>query len=388
MWIPLSYALRGLWQRKMTTLLAVVGLGTVVAIIAGVLALQQGFERLYSDHGREDLFVFLRPGANSEGESNFRRDKAQILMKSVTEIAKDADGKPMASMECFLAVRRFKVDGGETNVPIRGVQEMSFAIRGSGVEVREGKRFTPGSDEVIVGRGLLGRIRGCQLGETIWINTTPFRVVGVLDSDGPFSSEIWGDFDRMSDALKRENPNRVIATLASGVDAKAFAKELENHPEVPAKVQSEREYLSGQTRALSGTLKFLAVLLGAIMGVAAIFTATNTMLSALAARTREVGTLLSIGFRPTAVFVSFLIESLILGLLGGLVGCLMVLPIHGIQTGTMNFDTFTEVAFAFRITPEVLTTSVVFALVLGLLGGAWPAWRACRLLPTEALRRH
>ncbi len=172
------------------------------------------------------------------------------------------------------------------------------------------------------------------------------------------------------------------------MDATAFAKELENHPEVPAKVQSEREYLSGQTRALSGTLKFLAVLLGAIMGVAAIFTATNTMLSALAARTREVGTLLSIGFRPTAVFVSFLIESLILGLLGGLVGCLMVLPIHGIQTGTMNFDTFTEVAFAFRITPEVLTTSVVFALVLGLLGGAWPAWRACRLLPTEALRRH
>ncbi|MFT4647714.1 MAG: putative ABC transport system permease protein [Glaciecola sp.] len=388
MWIPLSYALRGLWQRKLTTLLAVVGLGTVVAIIAGVLALQQGFERLYADSGRADLFVFLRPGANSEGESNFPRDKAQILMKSVAEIAKDESGKPMASMECFLAVRRFKVDGGETNVPIRGVQEMSFVVRGSDVEVREGKKFTPGSDEVIVGRGLLGRIRGCELGETVWINTTPFRVVGVLDSDGPFSSEIWGDFDRMSDALKRENPNRIIGTLAEGVDPNQFAKAMENHPEVPAKVQSEREYLTSQTRALSATLKFLAVLLGAIMGVAAVFTATNTMLSALAARTREVGTLLSIGFRPSAVFVSFLIESLILGLLGGLVGCLMVLPIHGIQTGTMNFDTFTEVAFAFRITPEVLTTSVSFALLLGLLGGAWPAWRACRLLPTEALRRH
>jgi putative ABC transport system permease protein len=388
MWIPLSYALRGLWQRKLTTLLAVVGLGTVVAIIAGVLALQQGFERLYSDHGRADLFVFLRPGANSEGESNFPRDKAQILMKSVAEIAKDKAGKPMASMECFLAVRRYKLDGGETNVPIRGVQEMSFVVRGSDVEVRDGVKFTPGSDEVIVGRGLLGRIRGCELGETVWINTTPFRVVGILDSDGPFSSEIWGDFDRMSDALKRENPNRIIGTLAEGVDAIQFAKAMENHPEVPAKVQSEREYLTSQTRALSATLKFLAVLLGAIMGVAAIFTATNTMLSALAARTREVGTLLSIGFRPSAVFVSFLIESLILGLLGGLVGCLMVLPIHGIQTGTMNFDTFTEVAFAFRITPQVLTTSVSFALLLGLLGGAWPAWRACRLLPTEALRRH
>jgi putative ABC transport system permease protein len=359
----------------------------VVAIIAGVLALQQGFERLYSDHGREDLFVFLRPGANSEGESNFPRDKAQILIKSVPEIAKDENGKPLASMECFLAVRRFKLDGGETNVPIRGVQEASFAVRGDDVRVTEGVRFTPGSDEVLVGRGLLGRIRGAQLGETIRINTTPFRVVGVLDSEGPFSSEIWGDFDRMSDALKRENPNRVLAKLQDGVDPAAFAKALESHPEVPAKVLSERDYFTGQTQALSGTLKFLAVLLGAIMGVAAIFTATNTMLSALAARTREVGTLLSIGFRPIAVFNSFLIESLILGLLGGLVGCLMVLPIHGIQTGTMNFDTFTEVAFGFRITPEVLIASVSFALLLGLLGGAWPAWRACRLLPTEALRR-
>ena len=124
------------------------------------------------------------------------------------------------------------------------------------------------------------------------------------------------------------------------------------------------------------------------MGLAAIFTATNTMLSALASRTREVGTLLSIGFRPSAVFISFMIEAVLLGLLGGLVGCLLVLPIHGIETGATNFDTFTEVAFAFRITPKVLTTAVVFSLILGVIGGAWPAWRASRLLPTEALRRH
>ncbi len=387
MWIPISYALRGLWQRKMTTLLAVFGLGTVVAIIAGVLALQQGFERLYADHGRPDLFVFLRPGANSEGESNFPPAKAQILMKSLPEIEKNSSGRPLASMECFLAVRRFKVDGGETNVPIRGVQEMTFALRGDDVRVDEGRRFSPGADEVVVGRSLLGRIRNCNMGDTVWINTTPFLVVGVLDSEGSFSSEIWGDFDRMADALNRENPNRVIAKISAGVDPESFAKAVEEHPEVPAKVLSERDYLTSQTGALSAILRFLAVLLGMIMGVAAVFTATNTMLSALAARTREVGTLLSIGFQPKAIFFSFLIESLILGLLGGLVGCLLVLPIHGIRTGTMNFDTFTEVAFAFRITPEVLVTAVVFSLVLGLLGGAWPAWRASRLLPTEALRR-
>ncbi|MCA9002366.1 MAG: ABC transporter permease, partial [Planctomycetes bacterium] len=258
MWIPLSYPLRGLWQRKMTTLLAVVGLGTVVAIIAGVLALQQGFERLYTEHGREDLFVFLRPGANGEGESSIRRSQAQILIKSVPEIAQDENGTPLASMECFLAVRRFKIDGGETNVPIRGVQQRTFDLRGDEVRVTEGQRFTPGSNEVIVGRGLLGRIRGCQLGETIVINTTPFKVVGVLDSEGPFSSEIWGDFDRMSDALKREDPNRVIALLRDEVDANAFIKAIESHPEVPTKVLSERDYFMGQTQALSGTLKFLA----------------------------------------------------------------------------------------------------------------------------------
>ena len=387
MWIPISYALRGLWHRKLSTLLAVFGLGTVVAIIAGVLALQQGFERLYADHGRPDLFVFLRPGANSEGESNFPKDRAQILIKSLAEIETNGAGQPMAAMECFLAIRRFKLDGGETNASIRGVQQMTFELRGDDVWVEDGRRFEPGADEVLVGRSLMGRIRNCNLGDTIVINTTPFKVVGVLDSDGPFSSEIWGDFDRMSDALKRENPNRVIAKIRDGVDGKAFASTLENHPEVPAKVLSEREYLTSQTGALSGTLKGLAVLLGLIMGIAAVFTATNTMLSALAARTREVGTLLSIGYRPMAVFVSFLIESLILGLLGGVLGCLLVLPIHGIQTGTMNFDTFTEVAFAFRITPQVLTTAVVFSLLLGLIGGAWPAWRASRLLPTEALRR-
>lgn len=387
MWIPLSYALRGLWQRKMTTLLAVFGLGTVVAIIAGVLALQQGFETLYAEHGRKDLFVFLRPGANSEGESTFPPDRAKTLIKSLPEIAQDEAGQPLASMECFLAVRRYKVDGGETNVPIRGVQPMTFALRGDDVRIVEGEPFEPGTDQVVVGRSLLGRIRNCNLGATIWINTTPFQVVGVLDSEGPFSSEIWGDFDRMSDALNRENPNRIVAQMVPGTDEQAFAKALEKHPEVPAKVLSERTYLSSQTAALSATLKFLAGLLGTIMGVAAIFTATNTMLSALAARTREVGTLLSIGFRPKAVFLSFLIEALFLGLLGGLVGCLLVLPIHGIRTGTMNFDTFTEVAFGFRITPEVLTTAIVFSLFLGLLGGAWPAWRASRLLPTEALRR-
>lgn len=387
MMVPFSYNLRSLWVRKSATLLTVFGIGATVAVVAGVLALQQGFERLYSENGREDLAVFLRPGATNEGDSQFRREQAEILQKSLPEIALNEQGEPLASQECFLAVRRYKLDGGETNVPIRGVQQQTFEIRAGEVSVAEGRTFTPGSDEVIVGEKLLGRIRGAAVGEVIVLNTTPFQVVGILASDGPFASEIWGDLDRMLEALERPNANRVIAQLREGTDFAALAARIESDKQVPAKLLTEREYLTGQTEILSTILKFLGGFLGVVMGIAAVFTATNTMLSAIASRTREIGILLASGFRPFPIFLSFVFESLVLGLVGGLLGCLMVLPINGIETGTTNFQTFTEVAFAFRVTPYVLTRAVLFALVLGLIGGALPALRASALSPTEALRR-
>lgn len=387
MMVPISYNLRSLWVRRSATLLTVFGIGATVAVVAGVLALQQGFERLYSENGREDLAVFLRPGATNEGDSQFRREGAEILQKSLPEVALNAAGEPLASQECFLAVRRFKLDGGETNVPIRGVQQKTFEIRADDVRVSEGRNFTAGSDEVIVGEKLLGRIRDAAVGEVLVLNTTPFQVVGVLASDGPFASEIWGDLDRMLEALERPNANRVIAELKEGTDFAALATRLENDKQVPAKLLTEREYLTSQTEILSTILRFLGGFLGIVMGIAAVFTATNTMLSAIASRTREIGILLAAGFRPVPIFLSFVFESLVLGLVGGLVGCLLVLPINGIETGTTNFQTFTEVAFAFRVTPYVLTRAVLFALILGLIGGALPALRASQLSPTEALRR-
>ncbi len=172
-----------------------------------------------------------------------------------------------------------------------------------------------------------------------------------------------------------------------GVKGSSLSERLEVDKEIPAKVMTEREYLSSQTLVLSIILVFLSSFLGIVMGIAAVFTATNTMLSALASRTHEIGILLATGFRPFAIFCSFLLESLILGVLGGLAGCILTFPINGIETGTTNFQTFTEVAFAFRVTPTVLVTAIVFSLALGLLGGAIPAWRAARMTPTQALRR-
>ena len=387
MLLPASYNLRNLFVRKSATFLTVLGIAATVAAVAGVLALQQGFERIYAEGGRTDVGVFLRQGAMNEGVSAFSREDALELIKGVPEVAVGGDQQPLAAMECYLAVRRNKTTGGETNVPIRGVQPKVFDIRGEDVRIVEGRNFTPGSDEVIVGRLLVDRIQDCRVGDVIQLNVTPCRVVGVFEAEGPFESEIWGDMDRMLEALDRFGPNRVIAQLRPDADVIALAERLEEHPVTPARVMDERQYLLSQTEMTSGVLIFLSGLLGVIMGVAAIFTATNTMLAAIAARTHEIGILTATGFRPIAIFVSFLFEALLLGLIGGVVGCLLVMPLNGIRTGTTNFQTFTEIAFAFRVTAPVLMTAVVFSLVLGLLGGTLPAWRAARLRPTQALRR-
>lgn len=387
MFLPLSYNVRSLMVRRSSTLLTGLGIGATVAVVAGVLALQQGFAGIYVQGGQEDVAVFLRPGAMNEGLSVFGRQQGSRIAKSTPEIAVGENGQPLASMECYFAVRRHKVTGGETNVPVRGVQPATFDIRGERLRIVEGRNFDPGTDEVIVGRRLVDRIRDCRVGDVIVLNVTPFRVVGVFEAEGPFESEIWGDLDRVLQALERFGPSRVIARVDPGTDFDALAARFEEHKETPADVRSEPDYLAAQTQMISGVLIGLGVILGVVMGVAAVFTATNTMLSAIASRTHEIGILLATGYRPFPIFVSFLFESLLLGLFGGLLGCLLTLPLNGIQTGTTNMQTFTEVVFAFRVTPVVLAVAVAVSLVLGLLGGALPAWRAARLRPTEAIRR-
>lgn len=384
--VPFDYTLRSLFVRRASTLLTVVGVGATVAVLTGVLALQQGFQRLFLDSGRDDLVVLMRPGATSEGESAFPLERAQVLLKGLPEVDEDAAG-PLAAGELYLAVRREKLVGGETNVPIRGVEAASLRLHGEGLRLLEGRPLAFGTDEVMVGRALVGRIRDCRLGQVIVLNTTPFRVVGVFDHDGPYRSEIWGDAQRMGEALERPGYNRILARVRPGTDVAALARRLADDPQVPCKVLTERAYLAGQSIALSVTLLFLGSFLALVMGTAAVFTGTNTMLAAVASRTHEIGVLLSLGFHPIAVFLSFLVEALLLGLLGGVAGCLMALPLHGLETGTTNFQTFTEIAFAFRITPGVLGVACGFALLLGLVGGALPALHAARLRPTEALRR-
>lgn len=405
MLVPLSYSLRSLFVRRSATALTVLGIGATVAIVSGILALQQGFHSMFTSGGRDDLAVFLRPGATNEGDSQFSRERGLKLIKSMPEIEVGPDG-PVAALEAYLAVLLPPVRGGLTNVPLRGVQPMTFAMRKDELRIAQGTNFTPGHDELIVGSRLVDRIENCHIGDVITLNKTPFKVVGVFEHPGQFGGEIWGDLDRLLTAMGRYGPNRVIAQLKSGTELGAIdpteamfsddprepepgsvAARLLKDTEVPAKVFTEKQFLASQTVMLSFMLVGMGLALAIIMGVAAVFTATNTMLSAVAARTHEIGILLAIGYRPFPIFLSFLFESLLLGLLGGIVGCVLTLPFNGVQAGTMNFQTFTEMAFAFQVTPVVLGSAVAFSVGLGLVGGAWPAWRAARLSPTVAMRR-
>ncbi len=385
--IPLQYNIRSLLVRSGNTWLCIFSIAATVAVLAGILSLQQGFETIFASRGREDMVVLLRTGATSEGESAFDRTRAQIALNEIPEIATDTNGKPLASAELYLATLLARKDGGKTNIPLRGVQPATFAIHGDNWSILDGRNFAPGTDEVVVGKALRDRIQNCEIGDTLRINVTPFRVVGVFESTGAYQTEVWGDVDRMRAALDVENYSRIIGVMRPDASVKDLAKRLEGDKRIPAKALSEKEYLSNQTGALTGLFTFLGAFLSVIMGLAAVFTGTNAMLSALAARTHEIGILLATGFRPFAVFLSFLLEAALLGLLGGIIGVVMVIPLNGIQTGTTNFATFTEVTFAFRTTPYAIAVAIIFALLLGIIGGAIPAYRASRMTPTQALRR-
>jgi ABC-type antimicrobial peptide transport system permease subunit len=386
--VPLSYNLRSLWVRRGSTLLTVVGIAATVAMLAAVLSFQQGFRTIFSESGRDDLLVFTRQGSTDEAMSIIPVDSAEVLMKQVPEIDVSPTGEPLAAAEMYLAIARKRVSNGALlYVPIRGVQPKSLEINAGRVRVTEGRMLEMGTDEIVVGRKLVGRVEDCSVGSVLLLNTTPLKVVGVLDSDGPFANEIWGDVERLKVILDREMYSRVIAKARPGIDVAELAERQRDDKQAPVEVMTELDFNVKSTRGLTQVFLILGAVLGTIMGTSAVFAGTNTMLAAVASRSHEIGVLKALGFRPWAVFASFLLESVALCLFGGLLGCVFTLPFNGLTTSTMSFNSFTDVSFAFRTTPVVLATAVGFSILLGIVGGAWPAWRAARLDPTDAMRR-
>jgi len=384
----LRYNLRSLVARRGGTALSVMSIGFSVGILVLVLALARGFQLSLSRTGRDDNLVVLRQGATSEGESGISRDVAPLI-RARAGVAVGPSGAPLAAAECYAALNLKKEGGGTANFALRGASEESFEIRDFAT-IREGRRFLPGTHEVVVGKSLLGRIRGCRVGGSLELQDADWPVVGVLDSHGgAYDSEIWCDAEVFLQALNRDGYQTVVVRRASpppktGKDP--LIDSLVDDPRLGVKVMSEPDYFANQSGMLGGVLMFVGYFIAGIMATGAAFGTAVTLLASLSERTREIGTLLALGFRPRDVLFGFLVEALLLGLAGGVLGVLLALPVNNVATGTMNWQTWTEQAFAFRITIDVVVAAVTFSTLVGVLSGLVPAWKASRVPPSVALR--
>ena len=381
---------RSIPKRPGASLAAMVGVAGVVAVFVGVLSIAAGLRATMDTTGSPDTAVILRGGAQSEMNSILTREDVRII-EQAPGIARTGEGggTPAASAELFVVVDvAKKTTGTDANVPLRGVGPQAFTVREE-VEIVEGRRFEPGRAEVIVGSAAAGAFAGLEVGNTLTWGRNEWTVVGRFDAGGTApDSEIWTDAAVLQPAYRRGSTFQVVyAKLTSPEAFDELETALEEDPRLDVQVQRETEYYAEQSRALTTLVSVLGTLIAGLMGVGAVFGALNTMYSAVAARTREIATLRAVGFRSGPVIVSVLVESLALALAGGLLGGgLAYLAFDGYRAATLNWQSFSQIAFSFRITPALLVEGLVYALLIGLVGGLLPAIRAARLPVASALR--
>ena len=385
--LPISYNIRNLRVRWQVTLLAISGIALVVAVLSVLMAMSEGFATALRSTGRTDNAIVVQRGSGSELSSGVTLEHRNLV--TVDErVARGADGQPMASPEHVIVVALPRIsDGQPTNVTLRAVTPRAFEVRG-GIQITQGRSFTPGLDEVIVGEGLVRRIQGMQLGGTVNYQRKQFRIVGLFASQGgAFESEVWADFDIFGAMFERGGGcNSVVVRMKDPGEIKALNRWLRSQPQVQLQAVEERKYYADQAGALSDSLNGLATFVAVVMGIGAVFGAMNTMYAIVASRTREIGTLRALGFSRTSILFSFVLESVFLALVGGALGCLLALPMNGLSTGTGQTQSFSEIAFAFRITIWIVLTGLGAALAMGFFGGLLPSVRAARLPITSALR--
>lgn len=385
--IPISYNLRNVTQRPWSTLATTLGIALVVAILVGAFALASGFQAALVETGSPENLIILRTGADSEISSGISRDAASIL-KALPDVQAGPDNRPLASAEMVVLINQPRLgQGGSSNVTVRGVDAEGMKLR-SQVKIVEGRMFTAGTDEVIVARRIARRFADCGLGDKLRFGQRDFSVVGHFNAGGSgFDSEVWGDNAVLMPALNREDAfQSVTLRMRDTTRFAALKKQLEADPRLGVRVRTERGWYSEQSALMATIIRVGGVFITLIMAVGAIFGAMNTMFAAVKQRTREIAVLLTLGFTPAAITLSFLIESVLIALIGGVAGCLIALPINGITTSTTNWASFSEVAFAFRVTPIGMIIGLVFAAALGLVGGFLPALRAGRQSLAASLR--
>jgi putative ABC transport system permease protein len=379
--------LRNLPARLGTSLVAIVGIGGVVAVLVSLLSMGEGFRAALELSGRDDVALILRGGSSDELSSTFSREQVDVIT-SAPGIVRDARG-PVASPEFYTIVDLpMRSTGTSANVPFRGVTARAADLR-DGFRIVAGRMYEPGKDEVIVGRGAFAQFGNVDLGREVTWGSHAWRVVGVFEAGGSVSeSEVWTDLTVLQGVYRRGNSVQVVrAQLVSPGVLEKMRRSLDADPRVDVSVRSEREFYADQSRILVTLIRYVGTTIAVLMGIGAIFAALNTMYSAVSSRTREIATLRALGFGAAPVLVSVLLEAMLLGLAGGLVGGVLVyLGLNGYQASTLNWASFSQITFAFTVTPRLLVTGLAYSLILGLVGGLLPGLRAARLPVTTGLR--
>jgi len=384
--IPLSYVARNLSTRWVTTLLTAGGLALVVFVFATVLMLDAGLRQTLVGTGEYDNVVAIRKGAGTEIQSGITRPQA-ALIESHPSVATGADGRPLASKETVVLIA-LKKAGAEkpSNVVIRGVSPAGFTLRPQ-VRVIEGRLFTPGSTEIVVGGAIARRFEGTRVGERLHFAQRDWTVVGAFDAGASgFDSEIWGDADQLMQAFRRIAYSSVIVKLGRVDDFERLRADVDADPRLTNEVKRERAFYSDQSKALSTFITVLGLTLTAVFSIGAMLGAMITMYASVSNRIGEIGTLRALGFRRGAVLGAFLVESLLLGLAGGVCGLGVASLMQFASFSTTNFQTFADLSFKFLLTPAIIGQTLLFSLAMGLLGGFLPALRAARLEIVDALR--
>jgi putative ABC transport system permease protein len=385
--LPLSYNVRNVRVRWQVTLLAISGIALVVAAFSVLMSMAEGFATALRSTGRRDNAIVVQRGSASELTSAVPLDQRNMILAD-ERVARGPDGQALASWDWVIVMALpKKTDGKPTNVTLRAVSPQAFEVRG-GIRVVEGRPFTAGLDEVIVGRKILERIRGLELGGTLAYERKEFRIVGIFEAEGPaLESEIWGDYATLGSLFQRGGgSNSLVVRMKDPAAIASLDRWIRDQPQMQLRALSERKYYEDQAGNLARILRSLANMVAVIMGVGAVFGAMNTMYAIVSARTREIGTLRALGFSRRAILFSFVVESVFLAAIGGAIGCLLAFPMNGFSTGTGQTDSFSEIAFAFSITPAIVATGMAFAVVMGIVGGLLPALRGARLPIVSALR--
>lgn len=384
--IPFTYIARNLWTRRLTTALTASGMALVVFVFAAVLMLDAGLKKTLVGTGSWDNAVLLRQGAQTEIQSGVSRDQA-ALIETLPEVARDSAGRPLSSKEIVVLIGAPKKgDTKPQNVIVRGLAPNGIELRPQ-VKILEGRWFKEGASEIVVGKSVNANFANMAVGDTLRFAARDWRIVGVFDGQSSgFDSEAWGDVEQLGQAFRRVAYSSMIVKLVDDEALSRLQKAIEGDVRLKLDVKAEPAFYEEQSKALSTFLSILGLTLSIIFSIGAVIGAAITMYSSVASRIGEIGTLRALGFRRASILVAFLGESLLLALVGGLIGLIAASFLQLFTVSTLNFASFSQLAFGFHLTPSIVIQSLIFAITMGFVGGFLPSFKAARMEIVDSLR--